>query len=80
MGNGVGVYDEDEVSNLSAPDREELKKQAMQQLNASEAIRDIVRNNPKLLTGLTADPQIKSILKDKLNPLLDRLKGISRGP
>jgi hypothetical protein len=79
MGNGVGVYDEEEVTNLSAPDREELKKQAMQQLNASEAIRDIIRNNPNLLTGLTADPQIKSILKDKLNPLLDRLKG-SRGP
>ena len=80
MGNGVGVYDEDEVSDLSPSDREELKKFAMEQLNASEAIRDIIRNNPKLLTGLTADPQIKSVLKGKLNPLFDRLKGRSRGP
>jgi hypothetical protein len=71
MGSPVGTYDDDEVNNLSPKDREELKRRAVQTLLSSAEIRAIIKKNP---TVLARDRKINKVLRQKLDPVLKRLK------
>jgi hypothetical protein len=70
MGNGVGTFHHDEVKDLSPGDREELKRQTLQQLETSQEIRAIINSNPELLTKI---PEINAILRKNLTPVWERM-------
>jgi len=71
MGNEVGVYENQEVQDLTPQEREQLKKHTLEQLHASQEVRDIINKNPVLVTK---DPNINKALRAALDPRLDRIK------
>jgi hypothetical protein len=71
MGNEVGVYENNEVQDLTEEERKQLKKHTLDQLHASQDVRDIINNNPLLVTK---DPNINKALRAVLDPRLDRIK------
>jgi hypothetical protein len=74
MGSTVGVFTDDQVTGLSDEDRALLKKSAIQHLLTSEEIRKIISAEGVLPTLLKNHPDVHKILKDALDPVLNRLK------
>jgi hypothetical protein len=71
MGNEVGVYEDQEVQDLTPQEREQLKKHTLEQLHASQEVREIINKYPVLVTK---DPNINKALRAVLDPRLDRIK------
>jgi hypothetical protein len=67
MGNTVGTFEDHEVANLSEEDREKLKQHTVEQLQTNQEIRELMKTNPKLFTGIQ---QVRDILKKELTPVL----------
>jgi hypothetical protein len=70
MGVPVGVFDDEEVKNLSEADKRLLKEYILGQIQTSEEVRRIIRDNPRILT---VDPDVRTILRQKAGTLKDRL-------
>jgi len=71
MGSEIGVYSNQEVQDLTPEEREDLKKHTLEQLHASQEVRDIINKNPLLVTK---DPNINKTLRAVLDPRLDRIR------
>ncbi|WP_342736296.1 hypothetical protein [Bradyrhizobium sp. B117] len=67
MGNTVGTFNDDEVKHLSEEDREKLKQHTVEQLQTNQEIRELMKTNPKLFTGIQ---EVRDILKKQLAPVL----------
>jgi hypothetical protein len=67
----VGVYEDQEVQDLTPQEREQLKKHTLEQLHASQEVREIINKYPVLVTK---DPNINKALRAVLDPRLDRIK------
>lgn len=71
MGNVVGVFTDEEVQGLTEEDRAMLRKHIVQQIQTSLEIRNIIHNNPKLVTN---DQSIRTVLRREASDLHRRLK------
>jgi hypothetical protein len=63
MGDAVGVFDENEVAHLTPQQREEQKRRVLELLQNNKEIRDIISQDPRILTR---EPKIKAIIKREL--------------
>ena len=72
MGSPVGVYSEKELKALKPQARAKLKARVLREILTSNAIRAILKKNPKLLTKNAA---VRKILKKNTTPTLKQLKG-----
>ena len=71
MGNGVGVFTDEELEDLNENEHKMLRNFTFVQLLASKEVRDIVEKNPLLVTKI---PEINKVLRDHLSPMLNRMK------
>jgi len=72
MGDAVGVHDERELAGLNPQQREQLKQEVLRQLANNPQVRDIINEEP---TILTSDSRINDIVKQALAPTLQQLRG-----
>lgn len=71
MGSPVGAYTEKEVEKMSRESRTELKREVLKALHESSEIRDIIDQNPLLLTNIST---IRDIVREKTRSAYERLK------
>ena len=70
MGSPVGVFSNEEVKGLTDDDIALLKQHVVQLIQTCPEIRDIILEDPKLVTR---NERIREILRTKARALLDRL-------
>jgi translation initiation factor 2 alpha subunit (eIF-2alpha) len=71
MGSEVGVFDDDEVEELTKQDKKILKEHILHHIQTSPQIRGIISDKPKAVTGIK---KIRDVLRKKAGKLQRRLK------
>jgi hypothetical protein len=71
MGNVVGVFTDEEVTELDEKDKALLKEHILHHIQTSAEIRRILHSDPKILTR---HPQIRNALRKKAGGLHKRLR------
>ena len=74
MGNskGMPIFNDDELGHLSDSDREKLKKDALEEIQTSQEIRDLLKTNPEVFANRR---DVRHLVRKKLKPWVESKKG-----